>query len=127
MYSVTAEELNELNLTSAPAPKGPPGEHIVTIEMFHQLHCLNYVRQAAYDHRTSHEGEHSKVIHLAHCLDYLRQVIMCHGDLTPITLEPMPERRPPVMPDFRIRHSCRNFNKIWEFAVERNTSGVGIE
>jgi hypothetical protein len=49
---------------------------------------------------------------------------MCHGDLTPITLEFVPRR---YEPNFNIKHTCRNFDRIWAFAAERNISGIGIE
>lgn len=62
-----------------------------------------------------------------HCVDYLRQVLMCHGDLTPITLHYAENRIPHVMPDFKIKHTCRNFEAIWDFAAKRNTSGISIE
>jgi hypothetical protein len=54
---------------------------------------------------------------IGHCIDYLRQVLMCHGE----------NRIPHILPDFRIRHTCRNFDSIWNFAAKRNTSGIGIE
>jgi len=63
---------------------------------------------------------------LAHCVDYLRQVLMCHGDLTPITLF-YNESTDFVVPNFRIKHTCRNFAKIWDFAAKRNRSGISIE
>lgn len=62
----------------------------------------------------------------AHCVDYLRQVLMCHGDLTPITLT-YNHKSEFVDPNFRIKHTCRNFDRIWNFAAKRNRSGISIE
>ena len=49
---------------------------------------------------------------------------MCHGDLTPITLELAPHK---YKPNFSIKHSCRNWDRVYEFATERNISGTVIE
>lgn len=126
MYSLTQEEYDQLPLETTIVP-GKPDEYLVTIEVFHQLHCLNYLRRRVYGGGPPQESEHSREIHLSHCVDYLRQVLMCHGDLTLITLKYDEHRQPHVMPDFRIRHTCRNFDSIWEFAAKRNTSGITIE
>ncbi|KAJ7892972.1 hypothetical protein B0H13DRAFT_1625357, partial [Mycena leptocephala] len=48
------------------------------LAMFHELHCLQYIRLALFQGR--HETDH---IH--HCLNYLRQFIQCNPNLT---LEP---------------------------------------
>ncbi|KAH8803632.1 hypothetical protein F5884DRAFT_889025 [Xylogone sp. PMI_703] len=113
-------------------------QYLVTLEVFHQLHCLDYLRHASYSRDGNHhpgESEWSKSKHLDHCSDYLRQVLMCHGDMTPITLdrtkwgmeqETRRERDelpvPPFKPDFAIMHTCRNWDLIYEFALQRNTS-----
>lgn len=124
-------------------------QYLVTIEVFHQLHCLDYLRHASYSRDGNHhpgESEWSKSKHLDHCSDYLRQVLMCHGDMTPITLirtkqsaeresgdsdrEREREREeppaPPFRPDFAILHTCRSWDLIYEFALQRNTSIYSI-
>ncbi|KAF2092599.1 hypothetical protein NA57DRAFT_49976 [Rhizodiscina lignyota] len=110
-----------------------PEHYIVTIEMFHQLHCLSYLRQRVYEAPGEHfqkESDKSRADHLSHCVDYLRQVLMCHGDVTPIALiaDPNPPAfRPPILPNFSIKHTCRKFDKIFDWAAKRNTSGLTIE
>ncbi|KAH8810660.1 hypothetical protein F5884DRAFT_897231 [Xylogone sp. PMI_703] len=126
MYSLTKEEYDQLPLETTEVP-GQPGQYLVTIEVFHQLHCLNYIRKAAYGVYQDIESRHSREMHLTHCVDYLRQVLMCHSDLSLITLRRDDDRLPPVMPDFRIRHTCRNFESVWEFAAKRNLSGITVE
>lgn len=101
MTVITKEEYHQLNVETTHLV-GDSENYIVTIEMFHQLHCLDYVRQVGYSfvsgQKTYHpeESEWSKTRHLGnstillsvastflhvtdHCIDYLRQVIMCHG------------------------------------------------
>ncbi|KAK3312966.1 hypothetical protein B0H66DRAFT_485102 [Apodospora peruviana] len=87
---------------------------------------LNYLRKRAYGIVPEEAAEHGQRAHLAHCVDYLRQVLMCHGDLTPITLR-YNQSTDFVEPNFRIRHTCRNFDMIWEFAAKGNRSGISIE
>ena len=54
---------------------------------------------------------------LDHCLDYLRQVVQCQSDLTPLTYEPY-EPKNTSIPVFGTPHTCRNFTKIHEWAME---------
>jgi hypothetical protein len=68
----------------------------------------------------------SLILRTAHCVDYLRQTLMCHGDLTPITLT-YNKTKQFTDPNFRIKHTCRNFDSIWQFAAKRNRSGISIE
>ncbi|KAH0848492.1 hypothetical protein FOPE_02670 [Fonsecaea pedrosoi] len=63
------------------------GGFMGTLEVFHQLHCLNVLRKWTYwDHyvdtdpffqtRADHRREHAD-----HCIDVLRQALMCKSDL----------------------------------------------
>lgn len=113
-------------------------EYVVTIEVFHQLHCLDYIRHVSYantEGKGHHEDENewSKRTHVHHCLDYLRQVLMCHGDMTPIMMEAVPGKPalplpnpPPYKPNFEIQHTCRNWDLLYDFALSRNSSGYTV-
>ena len=138
MVVLSADEAKQLDITTTTAvdENARPDEsrYLVTLEVFHQLHCLDYLRHASYsqDHHPG-ESERSKSKHVDHCADYLRQVLTCHGDMTPITLEhvpgvpalPMPNP-PPYRPDFAIKHTCRDFDQLYVFALQRNTSGYKV-
>ncbi|KAK1961356.1 hypothetical protein LY78DRAFT_662176 [Colletotrichum sublineola] len=72
--------------------------------VFHQLHCLDMIRQTLYearpdfvahshndtnareshaDHETAHDHNHSHgMYHIGHCFDLVRQSILCRPDLT---------------------------------------------
>ncbi|CZR55584.1 uncharacterized protein PAC_05472 [Phialocephala subalpina] len=63
MYSLTPSEYKELDLDTAQVIKHP-GQYLVTIEVFHQLHCLNYLRKAVYGTSSHKESDHSKSMHL---------------------------------------------------------------
>jgi hypothetical protein len=131
MYVLNQDEYNQLSYNTAELVDRQ-GEYLITLEVFHQLHCLDYLRLAAYSVHMGehshhpHESEWSKTKHLSHCIDYLRQVLMCHGDMTPITLERRDGKKPPYRPDFRISHTCRDWDKLYDFAAKRNTSGYGV-
>ena len=61
-----------------------------------------------------------------HCIDYLRQVVMCHGDLTPITFEWISEINGYIA-HHSTEHRCRDFNVIYGWAEGRNTSGFTVK
>lgn len=62
------------------------------ITVFHQLHCLRYIRTFTYSildlaqKGVSNEGERYFVDHpddhIFHCFDYIRQGLMCNADMT---------------------------------------------
>jgi len=115
------------------------GEHVVSIEVFHQLHCLNIIRRSMlypeyFPGRSmfGHDGEknHGAVVHADHCIDRLRQGLMCSSNLAVSTW-----RRPPKSPvvgntfeeklatDMKGTTTCRDFNRIREWAVDRQIEG----
>ncbi|KAI2787678.1 hypothetical protein POX_f08053 [Penicillium oxalicum] len=95
----------------------PGGWSIVSVDVFHQLHCLNLLRQALRpDYYTKHDPEPAYTIHIHHCLDHLRQALMCHVDVTPIpVLWAEKENRP--LNDFQVEHTCRNFWQVKQWAI----------
>lgn len=48
---------------------------------------------------------------------------MCHGDLTPITFEWIPEIQGYIA-HHTTEHQCRDFGAIHDWAKRRNTSGL---
>jgi len=60
----------------------------------------------------------SIITHHNHCVDVLRLTIMCHADVTPVTMVDLvqnPGRRLPVG-DFSTLHTCRDFDRILDWA-----------
>jgi hypothetical protein len=88
--SLSAEQNNMLASPTVES-MDHPGTYPVALGVFHQLHCLNYLRIQLFSKQKTtpkrHEGpetgkaenEEQREQHKHHCLDYLRQVIMCHG------------------------------------------------
>ncbi|KAI1191195.1 hypothetical protein F5B17DRAFT_426840 [Nemania serpens] len=102
------------------------GGMMATLEMFHQLHCLDLVRKFTfykYPYYKSTGGVFNRPVdaqinHIDHCLEIIRQVIMCNGDTGLITFHWV-ANNPVPYPDFNTWHSCRNPEEILAFAKER--------
>ncbi|KAI1197114.1 hypothetical protein F5X97DRAFT_344061 [Nemania serpens] len=100
------------------------------LEVHHQLHCLNLIRQYTWRDwyrrhpeivRMSGDMLSSDIesrMHTDHCIEALRLALMCHGDTTPSIgiLDPKAPRG--QMADFSPLLKCRDFDKIQEWSVE---------
>ncbi|KAH0596575.1 hypothetical protein MHUMG1_05693 [Metarhizium humberi] len=107
-----------------------------TIEVFHQLHCLNVLRQYSWplDRFDPSWGEDlypsmlqdaaTGRTHVDHCIEALRLSLMCAGDITPVLF--LHDKASPlgVRADFNIHHKCRAFDPLVDY-VQRN--GVELE
>ncbi|KAF2102912.1 hypothetical protein NA57DRAFT_17127, partial [Rhizodiscina lignyota] len=103
------------------------GGYPAVIEVVHDLHCLNTLRQSLYFNSDYYHklgkgpfrnAEPSLRTHIGHCLDSLRQTLMCtsHTGLYPFIWVGNP---PHPFPDFNRKHMCRNFEDIRAFAERR--------
>ncbi|KAF2206591.1 hypothetical protein CERZMDRAFT_52914, partial [Cercospora zeae-maydis SCOH1-5] len=127
MIAITSEENSRLPEGGSSTVRNDPEHHVVLLAVFHQLHCLKYLRDLIYDFD---EGavlpggtNEYQLMHGDHCIDYLRQVLMCHGDLTPIRQHWEPSLHAYAAEQETV-HQCRNFDQIWNWAAERNTTGL---
>ncbi|KAK2011971.1 hypothetical protein LZ32DRAFT_320239 [Colletotrichum eremochloae] len=82
-----------------------------TLEVFHQLHCLDMIRRYTYPEfypvdkfRTRKEFMRD---HIEHCIDMLRQALMCFGDTGLVTFHWVEDTRVPV-PDFNTAPMSRS-------------------
>ncbi|KAE8163765.1 hypothetical protein BDV40DRAFT_299109 [Aspergillus tamarii] len=97
------------------------------LEVFHSLHCLNRLRQAMYPTYYdvfSHPDDPSREDHIGHCINHLRQAIQCHADLTPMEWIFVDRK---IILNTATQHTCRNFNKIHEWAWQRRTNFEEVE
>ncbi|KAI1335471.1 hypothetical protein F5Y15DRAFT_397435 [Xylariaceae sp. FL0016] len=110
---------NSLTITD---PNGKPG-YRVAVEVFHQLHCLNLLRQNVYkDYYAPLGGDTADPTmdlrgHLDHCIDALRQFVMCQGDVGVFSFK-FPFNDGDPWPDYSTPHTCRNFESIRQWAVD---------
>ena len=72
-----------------PGADGTPGKYVATWDVFHQIHCLNWLRQASnweYYYGTE-KPTPNFILHQKHCIHMLLQTLMCHADVDMITFE----------------------------------------
>ncbi|KAF9219440.1 hypothetical protein BS17DRAFT_760954 [Gyrodon lividus] len=122
-------EVDSLPNKTVPIP-GDEDNYIFTFDIFHQLHCLNNIRQALHPeyyndayyaaedaanlmkiHIEGHEG----FDHTGHCIDSLRESLMCSADITPIVWA-WDEQRKRTGPRLDVVHVCRDYEKLQEWA-----------
>jgi len=95
--------------------KDEPGYYIIELDVFHQLHFLNKIRQALHkEHYVDDFGEE----HTSHCIDSIRQYIMCNVDISVIVWQ-WNAQQSFVIPRFTQPHMCQNFDKLLGWARER--------
>ena len=59
--------------------------------------------------------------HTDHCIDAIRQSLMCSADVSPFVWRPDAMNR--LRPEGKVMHTCRNFEKIWEWAWDNRIRG----
>ncbi|EOA80854.1 uncharacterized protein SETTUDRAFT_100702, partial [Exserohilum turcica Et28A] len=100
-------------------------KHMIGLDVFHQLHCLDTLRKSFYPRRYNitllkPDGMVNYVpwLHVDHCIESIRQSLMCNADVTPMHYEWNDEIKS-VVPKITITHVCRNFEKIKKWAADR--------
>lgn len=56
-----------------------------------------------------------------HCIELIRQVLMCHGDISVVTYDWLPDD-PVPMPRWEMEHECVNWDKLDSWMYERRIS-----
>lgn len=59
--------------------------------------------------------------HIEHCVDSIRQALMCTSDITAYPVEWNSRYHRPRPNFITAKHTCRNFEKIRDWAAERAT------
>ncbi|KAH9823748.1 Dimethylamine methyltransferase MtbB1 [Teratosphaeria destructans] len=90
-------------------------------DMLHSLHCLNGLRKHFdYDYYAERNmlmaGDQAERMHVEHCIEQLRQAVLCHGDITPVTLKPVykGDRLVALLGQTERAHTCRDGEAIVE-------------
>jgi len=104
------------------------------IEVFHQIHCLNLIRQYTWrDYYFKHfktadipgdlrDSDVGLRMHVDHCIETLRISFMCHGDTTPYLVRIDPEAPLGAEADFSPHHKCVKFQPLVEY-MKTHASG----
>lgn len=98
------------------------------IDVFHQIHCLNMLRQGLITNYNYYWGKKYGLtppiqfgMHLNHCLGTILENLMCHADVDIVTFN-WRESQDEPFPDFEIRKQCRDFEAIvdWQRGKKLN-------
>ncbi|KAM0795053.1 hypothetical protein BDR22DRAFT_894522 [Usnea florida] len=86
------------------------------VSAFHQLHCLNLLRQlhSSEDSDDEDSQQHSRY-HAKHCVEYLRQALICAADST---IEPGNATSRHVTGS-GVVHECRDFDGLYAWTEQR--------
>ncbi|KAJ4470469.1 hypothetical protein J3R30DRAFT_1221843 [Lentinula aciculospora] len=116
---LTHEEQTNLQLVGADAKviAGRP-DKLIQLAVFHDMHCVNKLRQRLHQDYYTEPSLLLGTWHMDHCIDALRQTVMCSGDITPIVWR-WDDAKATAMRDASMKHQCRNFNKVKDWAIER--------
>ncbi|KAI0893054.1 hypothetical protein F4806DRAFT_220695 [Annulohypoxylon nitens] len=119
---VTGEDLRKINKTSIPMP-GEEDSYWVELSVVHELHCIKRLRQYwfsdYYFPNITEEDRRLNWLHNDHCLEILRQSVMCHADVSMITMTWEPTSVFPAA-DFQNVHECTNWDILYEWQKERS-------
>ncbi|KAI2472785.1 hypothetical protein F4781DRAFT_419940 [Annulohypoxylon bovei var. microspora] len=101
------------------------GGYIGFLEISHQMHCLNVIRQAY--HREYYERPENKIwatwlndrpitikVHINHCFEMFRQLIMCNSDVGVIPHHWVKDIQDPYA-NFNTVHKCRDLDSVAEW------------
>ncbi|KAF8996175.1 hypothetical protein BDQ17DRAFT_1392111 [Cyathus striatus] len=120
MSKIHKEELNSIVNKTWPVFEDPDF-YFVALDVFHQLHCLDMLRQAI--HPTHYVNFHLPPTHLRHCIGAIRQSLMCFSDVSPIVWQWSEEKKKAVQRD-DILHTCRKFENVQEWAKNHHYNGT---
>ncbi|KAE8157757.1 hypothetical protein BDV40DRAFT_292412 [Aspergillus tamarii] len=114
---ITSEEEAKLANHTTPIP-GDTDHSLVSIDVFHQLHCLQMLRlRAWYAEGYEFDRDMLSIDHIDHCIDSLRQSLMCASDITPLTWL-WDEEKQKFLPMANIMHTCRDFDLVREWVAQ---------
>ena len=144
MILVDDETLQSFDPTPKPS-KGIEDQYYATVEVYHQLHCLDITRKFIWRDHYAHVDtfqdppemvwEHvgvTRPYHRTplitkrdpdHCIDLLRQTLMCHGDVGLFFYTDVGDQQPVAR--VSTTHMCRNFSGITEW-VNKHDSESGV-
>lgn len=115
-------------LEASPGVVDSPGFY-GSVDMVHNLHCLNTIRkqfdpdyyETHLDAAMKHSHRMKMRMHVEHCIDQIRQAILCHADLTPVTLRPvdMDDPSADLVGETERLHTCRDWRAVRKWLTER--------
>ncbi|KAH9228586.1 hypothetical protein K456DRAFT_798067 [Colletotrichum gloeosporioides 23] len=138
---ITEEEARMLLNKTAPELESQGSGYLVVLNVFHDLHCMDSIRNGLYyfletQWNSTHKpyllyespeaaledrgGDHLSIMHLDHGIESLRQSIQCTGDVVPNVFQYSPKYGD-VGARSTVVHVCRNFGE--ELAAQDHVPG----
>ncbi|EEP82687.1 predicted protein [Uncinocarpus reesii 1704] len=115
----------ELVNKTVPIPDDP-GHYAIALDVFHQLHCLNAIRQKIWATEAVDPNDDTLSIeHVDHCIDSIRQSLMCSSDITPIVFQ-WDEEEQEAKAMANVMHQCRDFEAIWQWGKEHHSNNFNM-
>ncbi|KUJ16675.1 uncharacterized protein LY89DRAFT_669143 [Mollisia scopiformis] len=120
---IPKEEAEKLYAKTMIFPHDKERRYVIELDVFHQLHCLNMIRQTLRPdyYKPYVPGEDGEDLlfghhHIDHCVETIRQALVCASDVTVYTWHWDYEVNA-MRNQFATPHTCRNFEKIREWAA----------
>ncbi|KAJ7445649.1 hypothetical protein FB451DRAFT_1148732 [Mycena latifolia] len=119
LYSVAQTTMSRTEAMQLPNRTWPllrrPERYIFSLDVFHQLHCLDILRQQLHP---GHNYSHVPRGHIRHCIGAIRQALMCSADTSTIVWQWSDELQVAEQRD-DVVHVCRDFDHIRDWASKR--------
>ncbi|KAJ6582107.1 hypothetical protein B0H19DRAFT_930448, partial [Mycena capillaripes] len=119
LYSVAQTKISRSEALQMPNRTWPllgeKGSYILSLDVFHQLHCLDMLRMQL---SPGHNYSRLPGSHIRHCIGAIRQALTCSADISTVVWQwsdelQMVEQRDDIV------HFCRDFDRIQDWASER--------
>ncbi|KAL7910459.1 hypothetical protein GGI35DRAFT_493061 [Trichoderma velutinum] len=119
LIRLTPDQASKLPYKTAKNPHDP-STYVGILEVFHQLHCLNYIRHGYYipEQRDLYPDPGKDATHADHCFDFLRQNLMCWSD-TDIASISWDSKENVYVPEHDPIKRCANFDLIHQWAKRK--------
>ncbi|KAI0129729.1 hypothetical protein BJ170DRAFT_617373 [Xylariales sp. AK1849] len=121
-FGVPKETLNRMNRSKGAVQFPESGRYQVGMEVFHQLHCLNYLRMYTYmdyyekiDYDMVAESLEERRSHKDHCTEVLRQRLMRNPDLNVYSYH-WTSRHEDVWGNLFTSHRCVDWERFHEWS-----------
>ncbi|KAI0480009.1 hypothetical protein F4859DRAFT_478102 [Xylaria cf. heliscus] len=138
LISISEDEIRKLGKDPSLAIRSPESwwseswgdGYLGQIDVFHQIHCLNMLRQGLVTNYNYYYGKKYGLspplqfgMHLNHCLGTVLENLMCHADVDIVTFNWRESQNDPF-PDFAVRKQCRDFEAVVELQRKKKLNNA---